>query len=402
MPQLVFQHTELPDSYRWILPGSKSLSHRYIVAQKLYAPDCQLNNLSSSTDTQALLQAIEQPDRVHFEDGATPMRFFIALAAALSWKSTVDAGPRLKKRPIQDLIHCLGLSPLTQFPYTIEGALAPRSLWEVSTSESSQYLSAILLIAPYVHGQGNPCQVRYPAEFPSKPYADMTLRVLEEFGIQQQLNGDILTLTWTKTKLPTQISIEPDWSSAAFAYNICLALNSVHIELPGLRKQSWQGDSQIQGIYDALGIATSETHDGLKISPKKNHSSSPHASLNLSQMPDSVPALACAYAFKNESVCIEGIENLVFKESNRIEALMHNFSALGIEHRYEKGKLSIVKSQGVRKPNSNIETFQDHRIAMAFALFAVTQTLNLSESQSVSKSFPYFWAGLKDLNFDWK
>ena len=402
MPQLVFQHKELPDPYRWILPGSKSLSHRYIVAQKLYAPDCLLNNLSSSTDTQALLKAIEKPERVHFEDGATPLRFFIALAAALSWNSTLDAGPRLRQRPIQDLIHCLGLSPLTQFPYTVEGALAPRSLWEVSTSESSQYLSAILLIAPFVHGQGNPCQVRYPAEFPSKPYADMTLKVLEEFGIQQQQNGDILTLTWIHTKAPTQISIEPDWSSAAFAYNICLALNSIHIELPGLRKHSWQGDSQIQGIYDHLGIASSETPDGLKIFPRKDHRFTPHAILNLSQMPDSVPALACAYAFKNESVCIEGIENLVFKESNRIEALMHNFSALGIEHSYQNGSLCIAGSSHARQPHANIETFQDHRIAMAFALFAVTRPLNLSETLSVNKSFPHFWAGLKDLNFDWK
>jgi 3-phosphoshikimate 1-carboxyvinyltransferase len=402
MPQLVFQHKELPDPYRWILPGSKSLSHRYIVAQKLYAPECLLNNLSSSTDTQALLKAIEQPKRVHFEDGATPLRFFIALAAALSWNSTLDAGPRLRQRPIQDLIHCLGLSPLTQFPYTVEGALAPRSLWEVSTSDSSQYLSAILLIAPFVHGQGNPCQVRYPAEFPSKPYADMTLKVLEEFGIQQQQNGDILTLTWTHTKAPTQISIEPDWSSAAFAYNICLALNSVHIELPGLRKHSWQGDSQIQGIYDHLGIASSETPDGLTIFPRKDHRFTPQAILNLSQMPDSVPALACAYAFKNESVCLEGIENLVFKESNRIEALMHNFSALGIEHSYQNGSMCIAGSSHARQPHASIETFQDHRIAMAFALFAVRQPLNLSETQSVNKSFPHFWAGLKDLNFDWK
>ncbi len=402
MARLEFQPKELPDAYPWILPGSKSLSHRYILAQKLYAPNCQLKNLSTSTDTQALLRAIEQPERAYFEDGATPLRFFIALAAALSWKSTIDAGPRLKQRPIEDLIYCLELSPLTQFPYTVAGTLAPRSLWEVSTSDSSQYLSAILLIAPFVHGLGNPCQVRYPAEFPSKPYADMTLRVLEEFGIQQQLNGDILTLTWTKSKLPTQISIEPDWSSAAFAYNICLALNSVHIELPGLRKESWQGDSQIQGIYEALGIATSQTADGLLLSPTKDQRSRSSATLNLSQMLDAVPAVACAYAFKNQPVRIEGIDNLVFKESNRIEALMHNFSALGIDHSYEKGQLCIEKCQEAQNPDSTIETFQDHRIAMAFALFAVTRPINLSETQSVNKSFPHFWAGLKDLNFDWK
>lgn len=400
MPQLVFQQKELPDHYRWMLPGSKSLSHRYIIAQKLYAPNCQLNNLSSSTDTQALLQAIKQPEKVHFEDGATPLRFFIALSAALSWNSTIDAGPRLRQRPIQDLIHCLGLSPLTQFPYSVEGALAPRSLWEVPTRESSQYLSAILLIAPFVHGQGNPCQVRYPAEFPSKPYADMTLSVLEEFGIQQQHNGDILTLTWTKTKVPTEISIEPDWSSAAFAYNLCIALNSVHIELPGLRRRSWQGDSQIQDIYELLGIATTETSNGLIISPKKDQK--PNAKLNLSQMPDSVPAVACAYAFRNESVCIEGIENLVFKESNRIEALRHNFEALGIKHRYSNGQLCIEKSEhSQRKDAARIDTFQDHRIAMAFAMFAKRIPVAISETDSVNKSFPNFWDGLKRLNFDW-
>jgi 3-phosphoshikimate 1-carboxyvinyltransferase len=400
MPYLVYQPKELPTRFRWELPGSKSLSHRYLVAQQLYAPDCQLRNLSSSTDTHALLQAIQQPEKVHFEDGATPLRFFIALAAALSWNSTIDAGPRLRQRPIQDLIHCLGLSPITQFPYAVEGALVPRSLWEVSTRESSQYLSAILLIAPFVHGQGNPCRVRYPAEFPSKPYADMTLSVLEEFGVQQQLYGDILTLTWTNTAAPTELFIEPDWSSAAFVYNICLALNRIPIELPGLRKNSWQGDSQIQGIYDLLGIATTETSDGLMISPKKGQK--PNAKLNLSQMLDSVPALACAYAFTNESVCIEGIENLVFKESNRIEALLHNFEALGIKCRYSNRQLCLeITEHSQRKATAKIDTFQDHRIAMAFAMFAKRIPLAFSETESINKSFPNFWEGLKQLNFDW-
>lgn len=402
MPQLVFQPNALLDHYRWVLPGSKSLSHRYILAQKLYAPECQLKNLSASTDTQALLQAIAKPENVHFEDGATPLRFFIALAAALSLNSTVDAGPRLRQRPIKELFSCLGLNAFTNFPFRVENSLTPRSLWEVSTSESSQYLSAILLIAPFVHGQGNPCKVRYPAEFPSKPYSDMTRKVLEEFGIQQQLNDDILTLTWTDAPAPTEISIEPDWSSAAFAYNICLALDHTQIELPGLRKNSWQGDSQIQDIYAELGIDTSETANGLLLAPMRRNKPTPHELLDLSQMPDSVPAIACAYAYKNESVCLKGIENLVFKESNRIEALMHNFTVMGIEHGYENGKLCIQKSHKEQRSPANIETFQDHRIAMAFALFAAVQPIGLSETQSVNKSFPHFWTALKDLNFDWK
>ncbi|MFM1898799.1 MAG: 3-phosphoshikimate 1-carboxyvinyltransferase [Bacteroidota bacterium] len=402
MPVLVFQPNEPKDHYRWVLPGSKSLSHRYILAQRLYAPECQLKNLSTSTDTQALLQAIEQPENVHFEDGATPLRFFIALAAALSWNSTVDAGARLRERPMKELINCLGLKPLIHFPYTVEAELTPRTLWEVSTSESSQYLSAILLIAPFIHGRGNSCRVHYPSEFPSKPYADMTLKVLEAFGIQQHLNGDILTLTWTDAAAPNEICIEPDWSSAAFAYNICLALNCTEIELPGLRKDSWQGDSGIQDIYAALGVDTSETADGLLLSPAKRNKETPPHLLDLSQMPDSVPAIACAYAFKNERLCLKGIENLVYKESNRIEALMQNFSALGIKNNYTNGQLYIEKYPKVLKSDAHIETFQDHRIAMAFALFAAAKPIHLSEAQSVNKSFPHFWAGLKDLNFDWK
>jgi len=402
MLQLVFTPTQIPTRYKWTLPGSKSLSHRYLVARQLYAPGCHLKNLSNSSDTQALEAGLAHPSHVYFEDGATPLRFFVALAAALSWSSEVDAGARLRQRPIAALLEGLGLNPLKEFPYRISGTLVPRLLWEVSTQESSQYLSAILLVAPYVHGKGNPCQVRYPQEFPSKPYADMTLKVLEEFGVTHSLDGEILTLTWTNAPAPTEIGIEPDWSSAAFVYNICLALPGTVIELPGLRTQSWQGDSLIQEPYAALGIGTRETDDGLAIHPNPSNQDRGPFDINLSQMPDAAPALACAFAYQNRSVCLSGLENLALKESNRIEALMHNFSALGIVHHYSEGRMFLQQQEKQILRSATIETFRDHRIAMAFAPFAKRIPLKFSETQSVNKSFPHFWEGLQDLNFDWK
>jgi len=387
----------------WNLPGSKSLSHRYLIAQCLYAPQRELLGLSTCSDTLSLQNAMASQDRVYFEDGATPLRFYLALAAAMGWKRSVDAGPRLKERPLQALLQALGLEPTTPFPLALEKRLLPRDYWNIDTEQSSQFLSALLLVAPYVHGPGQVCRFHYARQFASKPYADMTLKVLEYVGVQANLHEEELELCWNPQ--PTEhspIVIEADWSAFAFACNACLTVPGQTLVLPGLKDQSIQGDQQSLAIYQHLGLVFQPGASGTLSLCYPAPVAAAEAEWNLAQMPDAAPAIACAYAFTGTPVTLTGLSNLRFKESDRIQALIQNLEALGYS-------LTILGSgDGIhipaQKPDlpsvARMQTYQDHRIAMALSLFASRTALEYSEWDSVKKSFPDFWEEMQKLTFE--
>lgn len=398
-----------PEAFRSLqiqLPGSKSLSNRFLIIRALSNSDCQLHNLSASRDTTLLQRALEHPGTVaDFADGATPARLYLAYAAALNIPTTVSGNESLRKRSVAPLAGALGqLGAITEYqaetgflPVSVKQGITTFETATVDHSQSSQYTSALMLIAAALPGKRSiRLEGNKQAGF---SYTKITAWCMKQAGISVIQTESEITIAQGSYQLPESLTIESDWSSAAWWYMFCACIPGSSFHLPGLMPDSPQGDRKLTVFYETFGVESTFTPTGLSISNlSKSATGSIH--FHLQEHIDLAPAIICTCAFLNLRATFSGLENLQFKESDRIQAIQQNLLQLGHELTHHNGTWTLHQnSNSATTEPVTIRTHSDHRIAMAFAVFALRFKMIPDDADCVVKSYPGFWDLIRPANF---
>ncbi len=396
------------------LPASKSISNRALVLQallnwKFQQNSCKLSNLSTADDTRIMQRVLlENKPEIDLKNAGTCFRFLTAYYALTTSENKIITGSdRLKKRPIAGLVDALltmgasieylendGYAPLLIKPSKIK---SDKTL-KVSTENSSQFLSALILIAPFTD---NVIAFWVDPESRSFSYVRMTLGVLQSFGMKWRLNDNCLLVYPLKSPQdkPFIFEIEADWSAAAFFYGVQSIVKKGQQCLNGLRKNSIQGDVLLAKMASDLGVETTFNENGICIQTFKHNKIQKHINWDFSQCPDLAPVLILAAVLNVESGTFIGLDNLNFKESQRLKLLNDYLKSLGVQTSLTTNTLEFRKT-GPFSSFIQIDTALDHRMVMAATLLSfVVKSVYLNEVDSVEKSFPEFWEQAKKLGF---
>lgn len=399
------------------LPASKSLSNRALIMQGLCSSPCHLTHLSDCDDTNVMLKAFSTdkasysyaPDGARIVDigaAGTSMRFLTAFFASREGAEIVMTGSeRMRQRPISVLVDALrrlgadityleneGFPPLRISGKHLEGG--PLS---IDGSISSQYISALLMIAPTLT---RGLSLTLEGDITSVPYIEMTLGMMREFGIESSWKDNVIEVS-PQTYAAQSYEVESDWSASSYWYEILALCPSLPtVRLKGLHRQSFQGDSHIADYFTPLGIKTEFTEEGVILS----HTGAPCAEqlkVSMVSQPDlaqTVITACCALGVRFE---INGLHTLRIKETDRISALENELHKLGFVVTDRDNDVMIY--DGTRCPqeaNPVIATYEDHRMAMAFAPFALLNgSIDIDNPKVVTKSYPSYWNDLRQIGF---
>lgn len=385
------------------MPGSKSLSNRLLILDFLSGSHKEIVGLSEARDTRVLKDCLSQIENRRSEesieldcqDGGTPLRFLMALCALLPGEFVLSGTQRLMSRPMDDLIDALrsmgakieSLGEDGSGPWLLKGnpELEIDSL-EVSFSKSSQFTSALLLVAPFLK---KGLRLVLPEQRGSWPYIELTLDVLRVFGVTFKQSKDEIRVQ-KGFLLPGKLECEADWSSATFFFAMAAIRKQPKLFLKGLNLPSKQGDSFTEIVFRYEGIHCSTVDDGILLEYKKPEWNLNPLSINLSNFPDMSPALVIYFLISKREVDFSGLESLALKESVRDKVLEEVVSSCGASL-VKEGELWKLRGTITRKPEK-LGVHSDHRMAMAFALLALHfGEISLDAIDCVEKSFPDYW-----------
>ena len=386
------------------ITGSKSESNRVLLLQALFE-GLEIKNVSNSDDSQLMQKALKSNSSVvDIHHAGTAMRFLTAYYATRLGKTTTLTGSsRMQERPIKilvDALNTLGASiSYTKNdgypPLLIEGKTLTKSNVQMKANVSSQYISALLLIAPTLE---NGLTLHLEGEITSTPYIKMTLSLLNELGVQTSFEINTITVFPFRQLTSKTFVVESDWSSASYFYSI-VALSPVgtQIAISAYKSTSLQGDAILQKIYKDLGVES--TFNGTKLILKKIETSSPNClSIDLSNAPDIAQTIAVTCLGLKIDCDLTGLHTLKIKETDRLVALQNEIKKLGTTINITNNSLQL-KSPLDLNPGVVISTYNDHRMAMAFAPLALKTQLFVDDAEVVSKSYPDFWNDLKTIGF---
>ena len=387
------------------LPASKSISNRALILNALSYSAYDVENLSDCDDTNLMVKALNSNDR-DFNVGAagTTMRFLTAFLSKIVGEWTITGTERMKNRPIKLLVDALnslgarieymekeGYPPLRIFGSALQGG-------EISLAGgvSSQYISALLMIAPLMekgltlHLEGN---------IISRPYINLTLQLMEQFGVKAIWNGQTIKILPQEYK-PIRFTVESDWSAASYWYSIMALSKNAEIELLGLFKNSLQGDAAGAKLFAQLGVGTTFTDRGVML--KYNGNVTKKLIYNFVNEPDLAQTFVVTCVLLNIPFRFTGLQSLKIKETDRIEALKTELRKLG--YLLTDSNDSILEWNGERcEPEADpiIATYEDHRMAMAFAPAALVlpKGLKVADPEVVTKSYPAYWEDLRKAGF---
>ncbi|MDR3141071.1 MAG: 3-phosphoshikimate 1-carboxyvinyltransferase [Tannerellaceae bacterium] len=387
------------------LPASKSISARALILDALSHSPYGIRNLSDSDDTRVMLEALTSRDR-DFDIGAagTAMRFLTAFLARVTGEWTITGTERMKNRPVKllvDALHSLGARieyigkegypPLRIFGGALQGG-------EISLSGgvSSQYISALLMIAPCME---KGLALHLEGKTVSAPYINLTIQLMKRYGVEVVRDGQTL-ITPPQEYEPAPFTVESDWSAASYWYQIAALSEQPEIELAGLFKNSLQGDSAVAGLFAPLGVETTYTQQGVLL--KKNRDITQQLTCDFVNEPDLAQTFAVTCALLNIPFRFTGLQSLRIKETDRIEALKAELRKLGCL--LTDGHTHMLEWKGERcEPEQSpvIATYDDHRMAMAFAPAALVRPegIQIADPMVVTKSYPHFWEDLKSAGF---
>lgn len=394
------------------LPASKSISHRVLMIQFLAKADMYIQHVSEARDTQLFMSALKalkqsQVQTFNLEDAGTPIRFMLALVAGLPHAEiTISGTARMQERPMEALMNALKelgahiqyLHHEGQLPVFIQGQQLISKEIQITGNVSSQFISALCLIAPTLpHGLRIACT----GNIVSTSYINMTLNLMQEFGVRSTFNQGLIDIP-PQAYLAKDFTIESDWSSATFFYAMAMMCEEVHIRLKGLETQSVQGDSYIVEFANQFGVHTQFEEDACEITRKFVLAHNTNQQFNLANYPDLAVPIIVACACKYPQISFTGLHHLELKESKRISALIQNLRKFGLELSYEEDVLKVIQHQFVSTQETIfIETFHDHRIAMAMCLLALEgYTIELDDTTCISKSFPDYLDQLNKLGWE--
>ncbi|QBZ97558.1 3-phosphoshikimate 1-carboxyvinyltransferase [Flavobacterium sangjuense] len=387
------------------ITGSKSETNRLLLLQALY-PNLVLENTSNSDDSEVMTKALQSSDTsIDIHHAGTAMRFLTAFFSIQENREVVLTGStRMKERPIKILVDALRqLGAEISYeenegfpPIRIKGKKITQNKVSLSANVSSQYISALLLIAPKLE---NGLELTLEGEITSVPYIKMTLSLLNEIGVETSFAGNVISV---KPKLITHnsqlITVESDWSSASYFYSI-IALSAIgtKITLSSYKQNSLQGDSILAEIYKNFGVETTFQNNTILL--KKTHNSQliTH-NLELNNSPDIAQTIAVTCFGLGIGCHLTGLHTLKIKETDRLLALKNELEKLGAAVAISDDSLTLEPSRVIH-PNIKIKTYQDHRMAMAFSPLALKTDIIIEEAEVVSKSYPAFWNDLKSIGF---
>ena len=390
------------------ITGSKSETNRLLLLQALY-PNLTIDNISNSDDSEVMQKALkvlsEKSTTVDVHHAGTAMRFLTAFFAIQEEKEIVLTGSsRMKERPIKILVEALQqLGAEISYvendgypPIQIKGKKLTQNKVSLPANVSSQYISALLLIAPKLE---NGLELTLEGEITSVPYIKMTLALLNEIGIETTFENNKITVCHAKLVEATRLTVESDWSSASYWYSI-VALSEIgtQITLSSYKKNSLQGDASLSEIYKDFGVETLfNENNTITISKTKNCQLS-IVNYQLNNCPDIAQTIAVTCFGLGIACHLTGLHTLKIKETDRLEALKTELSKLGAIIVVSENSLTLNQSNRILS-DIKISTYQDHRMAMAFASLALKVPLIIEDAEVVSKSYPTFWENLKMIGF---
>lgn len=404
------------------ITGSKSETNRLLLLKSLY-PNISIQNASNSDDSEVMLKALQNlqtenrqlPTEIDVHHAGTAMRFLTAFFAIQEGKEIVLTGSsRMKERPIKILVEALQQLGAEIYyeenegfpPIKIKGKKLINNKVSLPANVSSQYISALLLIAPKLE---NGLELTLEGEITSIPYIKMTLALLNEIGVTTSFNNSTIKVN---PKLETQnlklITIESDWSSASYWYSI-IALSQIgtQVTLSNYKKNSLQGDSELVEIYKNFGVETVfnsnnsiviSKDSNLKLDSSVSELAQQTLNFELNNCPDIAQTIAVTCFGLGVACNLYGLHTLKIKETDRLEALKIELSKLGADISVTNKSLHLKTSFSINE-NCKIKTYQDHRMAMAFAPLALKTSVIIEDADVVSKSYPTFWEDLKSIGF---
>ncbi|MDM9632522.1 3-phosphoshikimate 1-carboxyvinyltransferase [Robiginitalea aurantiaca] len=394
--------TQIDSSIR--ITGSKSESNRLLILQALF-PGIQIENLSNSDDSAVMQKALARSSElIDIHHAGTAMRFLTAYFACQDGREVILTGSeRMKQRPVQVLVEALNaigahVEYLEDYgcpPLRIRGKLLTRSSVELPADISSQYISALLLIAPSLP---DGLKITLKGDITSLPYIEMTLGLLNRVGIRTQMKDSVIEVFHTRELPAKNCVVESDWSSASYYFSI-LALSVVgsRLGLKAYREDSLQGDRVLCELFRPLGVESKFEGDTLVL-VKNALPNTDHLDLDLKEAPDLAQTLAVCCFGLGIGCDLKGLHTLKIKETDRLEALKAELTKLGARIRVTDRSLHL-EGNAEMKAGVSIETYNDHRMAMAFAPLALKKDLYIEDSEVVSKSYPGFWEDLSKLGF---
>ncbi|WP_299801014.1 3-phosphoshikimate 1-carboxyvinyltransferase [uncultured Maribacter sp.] len=389
------------------ITGSKSESNRSLLLAALY-PDIKIENISNSDDAQVMAKGLKISEgTVDIHHAGTAMRFLTGYFSSQEGKDVILTGSkRMTERPIKILVEALRtLGAEISYvqdegypPIKIKGQRIVKDKVSLPANVSSQYISSLLLIAPSLE---NGLELELVGKITSVPYIKMTLALLEEIGVETSFEGNMIKVSPKAKVVPTTLVVESDWSSASYFYGICaLAAPGTEITLSAYKKKSLQGDSVLADIYKAFGVET--TFGEYKVTLKKTDKKVLAANeFDLANAPDIAQTIAVTCFGLGVGCHLIGLHTLKIKETDRLEALHTELSKLGANISVTDKTLTIEPTTEINADVA-IDTYNDHRMAMAFAPLAMKTTLFVNDAEVVSKSYPDFWNDLKQLDFSIK
>ena len=402
---LLLKSALLPSKSDIAITGSKSETNRLLLLQALY-PSISLLNTSNSDDSEVMQKALSGQDEiVDIHHAGTAMRFLTAFFAVQEKRMlTLTGSPRMKERPVKILVDALKqLGAKIDYlenegfpPIKISGQKITQNKVTLKADVSSQYISALLLIAPKLE---NGLELTLEGEITSIPYIKMTLALLNEIGVETSFQGNAIKVLPKPSADSKELTVESDWSSASYYYSIAaLAKEGTTISLSSYKENSLQGDSALAEIYTKFGVETKFQGNQVTLEKQANFIAE-NLNLDLNKTPDIAQTIVVSCFGLGIGCYLTGLHTLKIKETDRLEALQVEMSKLGANISVTNDSLTLVASATINK-DVKIATYNDHRMAMAFAPLALKVPVIIENAEVVSKSYPDFWNDLRDMGFE--
>jgi 3-phosphoshikimate 1-carboxyvinyltransferase len=383
------------------LPTSKSESNRMLIIAACSKEKILLEGLSSAKDTQTMMRLLNSDEyELDVKDAGTTMRFLTAFRALSSRPCKITGTPRMQERPIGILVDALqrigcaiGYENKDGYPPVLIGAFGGQKIDTISIrgDVSSQFVSALMMIAPLLP---KGLAIKLLGEVGSRPYIKLTAGLMRKFGVDVHWENDILKIPSGSYHGGTH-TVEADWSGAGYWYSMAALAGDVDIHLIGLRSDSNQADIRAVEIYTGLGVHTEFTDSGVRLT---KGSIDPLQEVDFQDCPDLAQTVAVSYAVMGIPCKFYGLHSLRVKETDRIAALQKELAKIGATlHALDENTWALIPS--VQLPSSvKIATYDDHRMAMAFAPLMFTMQVEIEHPEVVVKSYPEFWDHMASLS----
>ena len=387
------------------LNSSKSESNRLLIIKALSEKEITIKNLSKANDSVLLKNLLESENLVVWDaqDAGTSFRFLTSFLAIKKEHVVLSGTERMKQRPVKVLVDALNkigaeilyLENEGFPPIYVKGKINQvKNKLDIPGDISSQYISSLLLIAPLLE-KGIEINIEEP--FYSRPYVNMTLNLMNSFGIKSEVKGNKISIKNQEFSSGSYI-VESDWSAASYWYSILSISDNINnLTLQGLKKKSNQGDSVISELMKSFGVNTQYKEDGIVLTKIKLDTE--EIELDFRDCPDLAQTILVVAAYHKIKLKVSGVESLKIKETDRLVAMKNELKKIGCDF-YEEGNYWILEKRSREIDDElSIDTYKDHRMAMAFAPLASKKSMIINDPDVVVKSYPTYWEDLKKVGF---